>query len=41
VRNPAQVRALIRQHADDLGETGVDPYYGSGRINVAATGPRR
>jgi hypothetical protein len=31
---PAQIRAAIRQSADDLGEPGVDPYYGHGRINV-------
>jgi subtilisin family serine protease len=38
-RNPGQVRARIQQSADDIGEPGVDPYYGKGRINVAnATG---
>jgi len=34
-RNPALIRARILQSADDLGEPGVDPYYGKGRINVA------
>lgn len=34
-RNPALIRARILQSADDLGEPGVDPYYGHGRINVA------
>jgi len=33
--NPARIRARILQAADDLGEPGVDPYYGKGRINVA------
>src|SRR2546423_2038125 len=33
--NPALIRARILQSADDLGEHGVDPYYGKGRINVA------
>ncbi len=38
-RSPAQVRAAIQQSADDLGQPGVDPFYGKGRINVArATG---
>jgi lantibiotic leader peptide-processing serine protease len=32
---PALIRARILQTADDLGEPGVDPYYGKGRINVA------
>jgi subtilisin family serine protease len=32
---PAQIRAAILQSADDLGEPGVDPFYGHGRINVA------
>ncbi|HJQ09757.1 MAG TPA: S8 family serine peptidase [Gemmatimonadaceae bacterium] len=31
---PAQIRAAILQSADDLGDPGVDPYYGHGRINV-------
>jgi len=35
-RNPGRVRAVIEQSADDLGQVGVDPYYGRGRINVAA-----
>lgn len=33
--NPALIRSLILDSADDLGEPGVDPYYGHGRINVA------
>src|SRR5881398_2439279 len=33
--NPALIRARILESADDLGEPGVDPYYGKGRINVA------
>src|SRR5207247_2257364 len=33
--NPALIRARILQSADDLGEPGVDPYYGKGRINIA------
>ncbi len=32
---PAQIRNLIMQSADDLGQPGVDPFYGRGRINVA------
>ena len=31
---PSQIREAILQSADDLGEPGVDPYYGHGRINV-------
>jgi len=33
--NPALIRARILQSADDLGDPGVDPYYGKGRLNVA------
>jgi len=33
--NPALIRARILQSADDLGQSGTDPYYGKGRINVA------
>jgi len=33
--NPAAIRARILKAADDLGDPGVDPYYGHGRINVA------
>lgn len=32
---PALIRTQILQSADDLGEPGMDPYYGRGRINVA------
>lgn len=31
---PSQVKAKLLQGADDLGEQGVDSYYGNGRINV-------
>lgn len=33
--NPAQVWQTILSSADDLGQPGVDPLYGRGRINVA------
>jgi subtilisin family serine protease len=33
-RDPARIRARIQQSADDLGEPGMDPQYGHGRINV-------
>jgi lantibiotic leader peptide-processing serine protease len=33
--NPAQVRAAIEGGADDLGDAGVDPKYGKGRLNAA------
>lgn len=32
---PSQVQFIIKQSADDLGATGWDPTYGSGRINLA------
>jgi len=32
--NPAQVKAIIEQSADDLGKPGMDDYYGRGRINA-------
>ncbi len=32
---PALIRNLIQQSADDLGQPGTDPFYGRGRINVA------
>ena len=32
--DPARIRARIQQSADDLGEPGMDPQYGHGRINV-------
>jgi subtilisin family serine protease len=35
-RNPGRIRARIQQSADDLGQRGTDPFYGKGRINVAA-----
>ena len=34
---PALLKQRIKQGADDLGQPGVDPYYGAGRINVAKT----
>jgi hypothetical protein len=33
--NPSQIRARLQGSADDLGQTGTDPHYGKGRINVA------
>ena len=32
---PGLIRERILHTADDLGEPGVDPYYGKGRINIA------
>ncbi|HEX2095163.1 MAG TPA: S8 family serine peptidase [Longimicrobiaceae bacterium] len=37
VTGPAQIHARLQHGADDLGEPGVDPAYGHGRINVAKT----
>ena len=34
-RDPGQIRARLEQTADDLGQTGTDPFYGKGRLNVA------
>jgi lantibiotic leader peptide-processing serine protease len=34
-RNPGRIRAAIQNSADDVGDPGVDPYSGKGRINVA------
>jgi len=34
-RKPGLIRERILQTADDLGDPGVDPHYGRGRINVA------
>ncbi|HEY6139281.1 MAG TPA: S8 family serine peptidase [Thermoanaerobaculia bacterium] len=31
---PSQVKAVLQQTADDLGQPGTDPFYGKGRINV-------
>lgn len=36
-RNPARIKNAIQKGADDLGPRGTDPFYGKGRINVAAT----
>lgn len=35
VTGPAQIRARLQQTADDLGQPGVDPAYGKGRVNAA------
>jgi subtilisin family serine protease len=35
VTGPAQIQARLQSSADDLGEPGVDPKYGKGRINAA------
>ena len=32
---PADIKERIKDSADDVGETGTDPYFGKGRINVA------
>jgi subtilisin family serine protease len=32
---PQQIKQLIEKSADDLGQPGTDPFFGSGRINVA------
>ena len=37
VRGAARLRAAILAGADDLGARGTDPFYGKGRINVAAS----
>jgi lantibiotic leader peptide-processing serine protease len=37
VRGASQLRAAIIGGADDLGPRGTDPFYGKGRINVAAS----
>jgi subtilisin family serine protease len=34
VKSPAQIRAVLQQTADDLGQPGTDPWYGKGRLNV-------
>lgn len=33
---PSQVKSILQQSADDLGQPGTDPIYGKGRINVPA-----
>jgi subtilisin family serine protease len=35
VTGPGQIRSRLQQSADDLGQPGVDPIYGKGRINAA------
>lgn len=37
VHGATQLRAAILRGADDLGPSGTDPFYGRGRINVAAS----
>lgn len=32
--HPSQVKAILKQSADDLGKPGMDNYYGCGRINA-------
>jgi subtilisin family serine protease len=31
---PSQIKTRLQQSAEDLGQPGVDPYYGKGRISV-------
>ena len=33
--DPSRIAARLKQTADDLGESGTDPAYGQGRINLA------
>lgn len=33
-KNPGRIKTAIQKSADDLGQPGVDPWYGKGRINV-------
>jgi subtilisin family serine protease len=33
-RRPGRITTIIQNAADDLGQPGVDPFYGKGRINV-------
>jgi subtilisin family serine protease len=33
---PSQIKAILQQTADDLGQPGTDPAYGKGKINVPA-----
>jgi subtilisin family serine protease len=37
VHGATQLRNAIIKGADDLGPNGTDPFYGRGRINVAAS----
>jgi lantibiotic leader peptide-processing serine protease len=32
---PSQVQSALQNSADDLGQSGTDPFYGKGRLNVA------
>jgi subtilisin family serine protease len=34
-RDPAAIKARLLDTADDLGQSGTDPFYGKGRLNVA------
>jgi hypothetical protein len=33
--NAGQIKHMIEKSSADLGQTGTDPYYGRGRIDVA------
>jgi subtilisin family serine protease len=33
-RNPGRIKTRLQQSADDLGQQGVDPFYGKGRLNA-------
>ncbi|MFO7944585.1 MAG: S8 family serine peptidase [Anaerolineales bacterium] len=35
--NPGRIKTALQQGAEDLGQPGVDPFYGKGRINVFDT----
>lgn len=35
IKGPGQIQALLQQSANDLGQAGVDPAYGKGRVNAA------
>ena len=34
-RSPSRIKNRMQQTADDLGQSGTDPFYGKGRINGA------
>ena len=36
ISSPGRIKTVLQQTADDLGKPGTDPFYGSGRLNVAA-----
>ncbi len=35
VVSPTTIKSILKQSADDLGQPGTDPFYGTGRINAA------